>query len=389
MTHAESSEEIKKLLAKYSDTNPEDWYLCLKARFGISLVLKTLKKTIPETRTEVITTPFTCITAINPILDAKYTPIYAPVDLKHLNLQSPEKLINKKTAAVILQNTFGIVPPQLFSISRSKTSPLIIEDAAHSLTRMIKDNKGYPFADISIHSFGVEKILPTKFGAAIYINPKLAKTKPEFYKKIIQSFKHLKRPNPLLALRLITYRYSNGIINHIPGASKTKIRHFLGRCSIVETAIKPLELNGRQESPVNTSAYVNNEILKHLKQLPKNLHERTKNTSFIAAAVKKNKDISLPNFNSNTPMLVVPILLKTPQKAENLYQKLTEAGFYIRRWYNPPLYPGPAGPNILKNIYHYNIESHPITKEISSRILCLPTDLSQRRTEKLIKLINK
>ena len=94
--------------------------------------------------------------------------------------------VNKKTAAVILQNTFGIVPPQLFSISRSKTSPLIIEDAAHSLTRMIKDNKGYPFADISIHSFGVEKILPTKFGAAIYINPKLAKTKPEFYKKIIQ-----------------------------------------------------------------------------------------------------------------------------------------------------------------------------------------------------------
>ena len=88
-------------------------------------------------------------------------------------------------------------------------------------------------------------------------------------------------------------------------------------------------------------------------------------------------------------MLVVPILLKTPQKAENLYQKLTEAGFYIRRWYNPPLYPGPAGPNILKNIYHYNIESHPIMKEISSRILCLPTDLSQRRTEKLIKLINK
>jgi dTDP-4-amino-4,6-dideoxygalactose transaminase len=389
MTYAESSEEIKKLLAKYSDTNPEDWYLCLKARFGMSLVLNTLKKTTSETRTEVITTPFTCITAINPILDAKYTPIYASLDSKRLNLQSPEKFINKKTAAIILQNTFGIVPPQQFSISRSKTSPLIIEDAAHSLTRMIKDDKGQPFADISVHSFGVEKILPTKFGAAIYVNPKLAKTKPEFYKKTVQAFKHLKRPNPLLASRLITYRCSNGIINHIPGNSKTKIRHFLGRCSIVETAIKPLELNGRQESPVNTSMHVNKEILKHLKGLSKNLHQRTKNTSFITAALKKNKDISLPNFNSNAPMLVVPILLKTPKKADNLYQKLTDAGFYIRRWYNPPLYPGPAGPNILKNIYHYNAESHPIVKEISGRILCLPTDLSQRRTEKLIKLINK
>ena len=50
---------------------------------------------------------------------------------------------------------------------------LLVEDCAHCVTRMARDAAGWPLADISVHSFGVEKMLPTRFGGAIWVNPRL------------------------------------------------------------------------------------------------------------------------------------------------------------------------------------------------------------------------
>lgn len=389
MTYAESSEEIKKLLAEYSGTNPEDWYICLKARFAMELVFKALKRSLPSTRTEVITTPFTCITAINPILKAGYKPIYAPIDAEKLNFRSPEKYINEKTSAVVLQNTFGIVPAPPFFLARTKTSPLIIEDSAHSPSRMIKDHKDQVFADVSVHSFGVEKILPSKFGSAIYVNPKLKKSKPIFYKHLTSSLKRLRHPNLFLSLRIITYRFTNAIINRFPLKTRSPIRHFLSNIHLLESAVKPAELSGHQDNPCTSTAHANNDVLKYLKDLTKNFHQRTQVTSFLSANLKDSKKVSLFPIDSNSPLLVFPVLASSRKKADDLYQKLTSAGFYIRRWYNPPLYPGPAGPNIAKNVYFYDKERHPLAEEIGQRILCLPTDISKRRLEKLIDLLTE
>lgn len=388
MTYAESSRRIKALLAEYSDTNPDDWYLCLKARFAMSLTLKALKSSISSRKKHVITTPFTCITAVNPIIANQFIPIYAPLDAQKLNFKSPEKLIDSKTAAVILQNTFGMVPPAPFYISRTKTAPLIIEDAAHSPAQMIRSETASVFADVSIHSFGVEKILPTKFGAAIYVNPELKNTRPDFYKNLTNSLKRLHQPGPILSLKIITYRYMNALINRFAPKRRPAIRSCLSKLRLLEAAIKPYELTGHQDSPFTTSNFANKEILKALSGLTKNLHQRTQNTSYLSAGLKDCKKIELIEHNSNAPLLVLPILAKNKKQADKLYDYLTANGFYIRRWYQQPLYPGPAGPNIAKNVYHYNPSNHPVMEEIKNRILCLPTDLSSKRTEKLIELIN-
>lgn len=71
MNYEESSEAIRKKLAALSDTNAEDWHLCLKARFGMALVFEAIRDKLGAG--EVITTPYTCITAINPILVAGLT----------------------------------------------------------------------------------------------------------------------------------------------------------------------------------------------------------------------------------------------------------------------------------------------------------------------------
>ena len=57
--------------------------------------------------------------------------------------------------------------------------------------------------------------------------------------------------------------------------------------------------------------------------------------------------------------------------------------FFIRRWYSPLLFPGPAS----NRTYHYNPTMAPIAEDIAPRVLCLPTDIKDTECRRLIKLM--
>ena len=159
MILSESNLAIREKLAKYSNTNPDDWFLCLKARYGMAASF----------------TPYTCITSVNPIIVADLKPVYADIDPQTLSITGADKLVNKRTRAIVVQHTLGIINPEIQNIGKicKDTGIMLVEDSAHCLARMAVDHKGRPIADISVHSFGVEKVLQnTKFGGAIYINPR-------------------------------------------------------------------------------------------------------------------------------------------------------------------------------------------------------------------------
>ena len=40
MILSESNLAVREKLAKYSNTNPDDWFLCLKARYGMAASFK-------------------------------------------------------------------------------------------------------------------------------------------------------------------------------------------------------------------------------------------------------------------------------------------------------------------------------------------------------------
>ena len=104
MNYEESSQKIREQLAKISDTNAEDWHLCLKARFGMAIVFEAIRDQLGTG--EVITTPYTCITSVNPILVAGLTPVYNDIDPSLLSTGKPnEKLIKSKTRAIVMQHT--------------------------------------------------------------------------------------------------------------------------------------------------------------------------------------------------------------------------------------------------------------------------------------------
>lgn len=383
MNYEESSAKIRQKLASLSETKAEDWHLCLKARFGMAIVFEAIRDELGNG--EVITTPYTCITSINPIIVSGLTPIYHDIDKNLLSTGKPDDhYVKGKTKAIVMQNTLGIIGDKAkLRKFVDKHHLLLIEDSAHCVTRFARDADDQILADISVHSFGVEKVLTgTKFGGAIYLNPKLKETNPALYERIIDKFNHLKRPNLSLAFRIRNYRLNNAVIQRLHGNFRRNFRSFTIKAGLLEPPIYPFEQQGQQDEPVTTNKYVNERIISQLSNLKQNYIRRTSNVAQYQNKLK-SKHFSKITKNSE-PLLAYPILFEKPEKANEAYDLLTSQGYFIRRWYLPLLYPGPDS---LK-IYRYDPKKVPIAEDISKRILCLPTDLTAIETNKIIHLLN-
>ena len=382
MNYEESSQKIREKLAAISQTNAEDWHLCLKARFGMALVFEAIRDKLGAG--EVITTPYTCITAINPILVAGLTPIYHDIDTSILSTGKPDdKYCKGKTKAIVMQHTLGMIGDKT-SLRKyaDKHKLLLIEDAAHCVTRFARDKDGKILADISIHSFGVEKILTgTKFGGAIYINPELKVKNPALYERIVEKFNKLKAPNFHINFRVRTYRLNNAIIQRLHGNLRRNFRSFEIKAGILEPPIYPFEQDGQQDEPLTTNKYINERILNQLEILRSNYIRRSANVDLYHATLRSKHFAKVSKLKE--PLLAFPILFETEDKANQAYDMLSSEGFFIRRWYSPLLYPGP---NSLK-IYRYNPKNAPIAEDVSRRVLCLPTDLPVIETKRIVELL--
>ncbi len=382
MNYEESSQKIREKLAKLSDTNAEDWHLCLKARFGMALVFEAIRDRMGAG--EVITTPYTCITSVNPILVAGLTPVYHDIDKKILSTGKPDdKLCKGKTKAIVMQHTLGIIGDKT-AIRKyaDKHKILLIEDAAHCVTRFARDEKDNILADISVHSFGVEKILTgTKFGGAIWVNPELKVKRPDLYERINEKFTLLKKPDLHMGFRVRTYRLNNAVIQRLHGRLRHGFRNFEIKAGILEPPIYPFEQDGQQDEPQTTNKYINTRILEQLGNLKPNYIRRSANVDLYHTKLQSKHFAKVTKLHE--PLLAFPILFNTEEKANEAFDLLSSQGYFIRRWYSPLLYPGP---NSLK-IYRYDPKKVPIAEDVSKRVLCLPTDLPIIETNKIIKLL--
>lgn len=382
MNYEESSQKIREKLAKLSDTNAEDWHLCLKARFGMALVFEAIRDRMGAG--EVITTPYTCITSVNPILVAGLTPVYHDIDKKILSTGKPDdKLCKGKTKAIVMQHTLGIIGDKTaLRKYADKHKILLIEDAAHCVTRFARDEKDNILADISVHSFGVEKILTgTKFGGAIWVNPELKVKRPDLYERINEKFALLKKPDFHMGFRVRTYRLNNAVIQRLHGRLRHGFRNFEIKAGILEPPIYPFEQDGQQDEPQTTNKYINTRILEQLGNLKPNYIRRSANVDLYHTKLQSKHFAKVTKLHE--PLLAFPILFNTEEKANEAFDLLSSQGYFIRRWYSPLLYPGP---NSLK-IYRYDPKKVPIAEDISKRVLCLPTDLPIIETNKIIKLL--
>lgn len=141
---------------------------------------------------EVIVQPFTCVAVPDPIIWAGAQPVYCDID-ETLNLDPGklEKCITKKTKAIIVQHTFGIVA-KIDTIKKiaQKHNILLIEDCAHSLGASQNGRQVGSMGDAAILSFGRDKIISSVFGGAALIRT----THSGSIKKLNTSYKQLSYP---------------------------------------------------------------------------------------------------------------------------------------------------------------------------------------------------
>ena len=383
MDQNQSNLAVRKLLAKYSHTDPDDWFLTFRARFGMATCFQAIYDIYGSG--EVITQPYTCITAINPILVSNLKPVYADINPETLSINQPEKVYSSKTVAIVLQHTLGIIGDKSQKIANfaKKHRLILIEDSAHCLARMAKDDSGNTLADISVHSFGVEKVLQfTKFGGAIYVNPSLKKKNAKLYEEITSHLLNLPHPPLSLDLRSRTYRFQNGLLHRLPNSMMHDARSLAYKAHIFEPAVAPYEQDAEQAQPFSSTKFINNTILKHLPTLPAIYKRRLKNTRLYNKKLANNYDYK-PLTNVEEPLLAYPILFEDTASATKVYDVLTSSGFFIRRWYSPLLYPGPNS----NRRYNYSPKMAPIAEEIHTRVLCLPTDLTPDKMDRILAIL--
>jgi dTDP-4-amino-4,6-dideoxygalactose transaminase len=383
--------ELNQELARRTKTNAEDWFLVFKARYGMKLVCDALRDIYGQG--SVTTQLYTCCTAVDPIVAAGLTPMYGDIQRETIMLNPQTMPLNSDTRAVMMQHTFGLVDESssrmLAELVRKQTHTLLVEDSAHCITRMARDVQGQPLADISVHSFGVEKILPTRFGGAIWVNPHLAKTAPEYDRLLRSRLANIPRPGKRIDVVTRMYINENRVLGRLPGTLGYKGRSWLTRVGLYEPPIAKVEQRGGLAyTPMAPSSWMETSMLRSLRSLDSNESKRSSIVELLRASLNTSHVVQVPAqvmSGNPQPLLRFPVFAASTAQAERIISAIRAAGVYAERWYRPELFPGVENPDTYQ-VPHDRSKLR-ITYELVSGAISLPTDLSAEQAAAVSRII--
>lgn len=376
-------------LAALTGTEAADWHVVFKARYGM---LETFAAIADRTsRRSVVTQLLTCATAVDPILVAGLMPTYAEVSPDSLSIDPDRLGVGDDVAAVVIQHTFGIVDAaaarRVASAARAKGA-LVLEDSAHCVSRMARGEDGAPIADVSFHSFGVEKMLPTMFGGTVWVNP--AMEDEALRRAIIGRLASLKRPGLRLRCAARTYRYQLAVINRLPLQVARPLRALLVKIGSFDPPIAAAELEGRLAyGSAAASGWIHAGVAQALGRLRANEEQRA---SAVAAYVEEFADrVEIPDgAKTGQPLVRFPFLVPPGVDPEAVIVGLRANGVVEGRWYRPALFPGAAAPAVYG--YTPGAAGHAVTEDVIARIVNLPTsvppDQARRTARRALELID-
>lgn len=341
--------------------------------------METIFNTIATTHGtgNVTTQLFTCATAVNPILAAGMIPTYAPVSPDTISLDPHTLTHTPNTKAVVIQNTFGLIDTtNAATITRQAHNAgiIVIEDSAHCVTRLARNEHGEPLADISIHSFGAEKMLPTKFGGALWVNPN--PTTPQARQlnhNLTIALQQLPTPNQKVQFAMKSYRTQLRIWNRL-GTLGTTIKNTLTKTGLFEPPITPAETQGQHPyNPATIPNFVAQQVLTEIHNLDTIETKRAQAVNIYRTQLAQHVEIPRA-LADGTPLVRFPFYAPQGVDAETVFAGLAERNVRPGRWYRPALFPGPRD----NNVYYYEAgaQEHQATEALMSRVLNLPTDVS-------------
>ena len=384
---ADVQTELRETLATRTGTNADDWFLVFRARHGMLVVLRELVRL--HGAGAIATQLLTCCTAVDPIIAAGLTPLYGDVSTKTLSLDAGILPADPAVMGIVDQHTFGYIDIKSSRALRAAADDrgaVLLEDCAHCVGRMAADEDDVPFADFSFHSFGVEKMLPTYFGGAVWVNPRMADK--QLHDAVVDALSSLPEPTGKLAKAMRSYRTQIRTLNHMPAGLARGLReHMVARGSF-EPAIAQSEMAGEvAHEPMTMNAWACEQVMGPLKALPSSLDLRVAALDTYARELADVHGVKVSRslVGSGQPLLRLAVNLPTNKEADDAISRIAAAGLYAVPWYRPLLYPGVSDPDVYG--FDGSLGGLPNTAALTRGAVALPCDLSPARVHDVAKAL--
>jgi dTDP-4-amino-4,6-dideoxygalactose transaminase len=377
---------IRELLAERTSTKPGEWHLVFKARHGMRVVMDAIAADAPKA--EVATQLFTCCTAVDPITAAGLTPVFGDISPETLSLDVATLPVSEKTAAVMLQHTCGLMSAADETLAQTAhaAGAIVLEDCAHCVGRMAVGADGRPLADVSFHSFGVEKMLPTHFGGAVWVSPAFART--ELGTAVTERLLGLPELDERLAKAARSYLNQMRVLNHLPAGASKALRKKLTDRGALEPAVAAQERAGKVSGePAKPSAWVCETALAALAGLGANEARRSVAVAAYADAFKGKGGVRVPAAAMATdagPLLRFPVFVEGEAAADEAIQRVCAVGHYATAWYREPLYPGAT--DLAAYGLNGSWEAWPKTTAACEGAVSLPCDVTPEQAAAIAAL---
>ncbi len=387
--NASASAALKDLLASRSGTNAEDWFLVFKARYGMEAVFSSLRASAGAG--SVVTQIFTCATAVNPIIAAGLTPRYSEIDPDTFALDPSGFGVRADDRAAVIQNTFGVIDDEsarLLAETARSSGLVVVEDSAHAVGRFARGEDGQPVADVSVHSFGVEKLLPTKFGGAIWLNPDTRSTgyTDEMRQAMVATLIGLPQPSGKAAFAAKSYRNQLRVLTRLPGSLGRGLRAVLVNAGLFDPPISEQESRGQQRRPLGISQWVAQQAVAALRSVADIEAQRSRAVEVYARELTGH--VSVPSaVTRGGPLVRFPFYVANAVQAEDLIAALTRAGVPAGRWYRPALFPGAQDPRVYN--YVPGSSDLKVSEDAIARVVNLPTNVSEQRALEIVQLVRR
>ena len=375
MDRTEREASIARIMAERTGTRPEDWYCVYRARHGMLAACEAVRATIGEGH--VVTQLLTCCTAVDPILAAGLIPRYGEVSADTASLDPAALPLDSSVRAVMLQHTFGLVDDgasRRIASAAHEAGALVFEDCAHGVARMAKGPDGSPLADVSFHSFGVEKMLHTQFGGAVWVNPEGAS--PEVLQVLREHLAQLPVTGAHLTALTGTFVFWNRVFNHLPLPVARGLRRFLFATGLFEPAVSDEERRGGvSHDPMRPSDAICDAAIEAFGCLDEDVVTRTEATRAYSELLANVPGVTLLASAAQgpyQPLLKYPVLVADAATSDAVCEACCAAGHYMTVWYRPEL-----GPGVLdESAYHVPVDRSaiPVCDDMVRRILTLPTN---------------
>ena len=368
---------LRERMAELTSTEASDWYCVFKARQAMQVAFGALGEATG--RSVVVTQPFTCVTAIDPILSAGLAVRYGDVSRDTLALDVEQLDLSEEPAAVVLQHTFGIMSPEADAAlveAAHAAGALVVEDCAHCVGRMARGGDGTPLADVSVHSFGVEKMLAgVYFGSAMWVSPSLEARVRE---RIVGALEALPALDKARARAAERYRNQIRVLTRLPKGVSVALRSRWEKSGAFEPAVADMERRGRVKgTPALPSAWVCTQATAALAGIAENERGRRECVRAYLDAFGDDGTRLLGVPRSVTqgevqPLLRMPVFMPDTQKADAALAACGRLGFYGQPWPRPLLLPGVIDEGA------YGCEGGfacPVSERLSECVAALPTDI--------------